>query len=143
MRRAVIIASSVVGTLLLLAFALVAAVLIIGNTDSGRTLIVRLTAQWTSGHVRLTGLNGSFPSALNLERLELADGKEARTLAERRRVLEWRESSANLDEGLPWLMNAMARERIAEMRAESREEDVDIAFLRKHRLPLDPPEEKP
>jgi hypothetical protein len=37
----------------------------------------------------------------------------------------------------------MARERIAEMRAAPREEDVDIAFLRKHRLPLDPPEERP
>jgi translocation and assembly module TamB len=73
MRRAVIIASSVVGALLLLALALVVAVLIIGNTDSGRTLIARLTAQWTSGQVRLAGLNGSFPSALNLERLELAD----------------------------------------------------------------------
>jgi hypothetical protein len=74
------------------------------------------------------------------KRLALDDGKEARTLAERRRVLEWREASANLDEGLPWLRNAMARERIAEMRAAPREEDVDTAFLRKHGLPLDPPE---
>jgi hypothetical protein len=83
-------------------------------------------------------------AGLHIERhLVLADGKEARTLAERRRVLEWREAGANLDEGLPWLRNAMARERVAEMRAELREEDVDIAFLRKHRLPLDPPEEKP
>jgi hypothetical protein len=83
-------------------------------------------------------------AGLHIEkRLQLADGKEARTLAERRRVLEWRESSANLDDGLPWLRNAMARERIAAMRAAPREEDVDIAFLRKHRLPLDPPEEKP
>jgi hypothetical protein len=81
---------------------------------------------------------------LHIEKhLVLADGKEARSLAERRRVLEWRESSANLDDGLPWLRNAMARERIAEMRAAPREEDVDIAFLRKHRLPLDPPEERP
>jgi hypothetical protein len=81
---------------------------------------------------------------LHIEKhLVLTDGKEARALAERRRVLEWREASANLDEGLPWLRNAMARERIAEMRAAPREEDVDIAFLRKHRLPLDPPEERP
>jgi hypothetical protein len=83
-------------------------------------------------------------AGLHLEKhLELADGKEARTLAERRRVLEWREASANLDDGLPWLRSAMARERIAAMRAAPREEDVDIAFLRKHRLPLDPPEERP
>jgi hypothetical protein len=77
------------------------------------------------------------------KRLLPADGKEARALSERRRVLEWRESSANLDDGLPWLRSAMARERIAEMRAAPREEDVDTAFLRKHRLPLDPPEERP
>jgi hypothetical protein len=81
---------------------------------------------------------------LHIEKhLVLADGKEARALAERRRVLEWREAGANLDEGLPWLRSAMARERIAEMRAAPREEDVDIAFLRKHGLPLDPPEERP
>jgi hypothetical protein len=77
------------------------------------------------------------------KRLAPADGKEARAFAERRRVLEWRETSANLDEGLPWLRDAMARERIAAMRAAPREEDVDTAFLRKHRLPLDPPEERP
>jgi hypothetical protein len=83
-------------------------------------------------------------AGLQIEKhLELADAKETRTLAERRRVLEWRETSANLDDGLPWRRSAMARERIAEMRAEPREEDVDLAFLRKHRLPLDPPEERP
>jgi hypothetical protein len=83
-------------------------------------------------------------AGLHIEKhLAAADGRESRSLAERRRVLEWRETSANLDGGLPWLRNAMARERIAEMRAERREEDVDIAFLRKHRLPLDPPEERP
>jgi hypothetical protein len=81
---------------------------------------------------------------LHIEKhLAPADGKEAHTLAERRRLLEWREASANLDDGLPWRRNAMARERIAAMRAEPREEEVDIAFLRKHGLPLDPPEERP
>jgi hypothetical protein len=74
-----------------------------------------------------------------------ADGKEARAVAERRRVLEWRVASANRDTGpvLPWLKSAMARERIAEMRAAPREEDVDIAILRQRKLPLDPPEERP
>jgi hypothetical protein len=80
-------------------------------------------------------------AGLHIEKLlEPADGREARLLTERRRVLEWREASANLDDGLPWRRNALARERIAEMRAAPREEDVDIAFLRKHGLPLDPPE---
>ena len=83
-------------------------------------------------------------AGLHIEKhLNFPEGKEARTLAERRRALEWRETSANLDDGLPWLRNAMARERIAEMRAAPREEDVDLAFLRKHRLRLDPPEERP
>jgi hypothetical protein len=83
-------------------------------------------------------------AGLHIEKhLAPADGKEAHMLAERRRVLEWRETSASLAEGLPWRRDAMARERIAEMRAAPREEDVDAAFLRKHRLPLDPPEERP
>jgi len=83
-------------------------------------------------------------AGLHIEKhLAPADGKEARMLGERRRVLEWRETSASLDEGLPWRRDAMARERIAEMRAAPREEDVDAAFLRKHRLPLDPPEDRP
>lgn len=79
---------------------------------------------------------------LHIEKhLSPPESKEARAVAERRRVLEWRVAGANRDEGLPWLRNAMARERIAEMRAVRREEDVDIAILRKRRLPLEPPEE--
>ncbi len=85
-------------------------------------------------------------AGLHIEKhLSAADSKEARTVAERRRVLEWRASSASEHEtpALPWLKNAMARERIGEMRAVSREEDVDIAILRKRKLPLEPPEEGP
>jgi hypothetical protein len=76
------------------------------------------------------------------KRLYAPDSKEWRALAERRRVLEWRVSSAARDEEplLPWLQNALARERIALMRAAAREEDLDIAVLRKRRLPLEPPE---
>ena len=85
-------------------------------------------------------------AGLHIEKhLAPADGKEAHAVAERRRVLEWRVASANREEGpvLPWLKNAMARERIAEMRAAPREEDVDIAILRQRKLPLEPPEERP
>ena len=85
-------------------------------------------------------------AGLHIEKhLAPADGKEARAVAERRRVLEWRVASANREAGpvLPWLKNAIARERIAEMRAAPREEDVDIAILRRHGLPLDPPEDRP
>jgi hypothetical protein len=71
------------------------------------------------------------------------DSREARALAVRRRALEWRVASANrADEPLlPWLKSAYARRRIAAMRTLPREEDVDIAILREHHLPLEPPEE--
>ncbi len=43
------------------------------NTDPGRRLAERVTAQVTSGQVTLTGLAGSFPTALRLDRIELRD----------------------------------------------------------------------
>lgn len=75
-------------------------------------------------------------------RLSPPDGKEARAVAERRRILEWRVSAASEYDApaLPWLTNALARERVREMRAAPREEDVDIAILRQHKIPLEPPE---
>jgi hypothetical protein len=68
------------------------------------------------------------------------DSKEGRNLAERRRLLEWRSSSANkLDDSiLPWTQNARVRTRINEMRLRPREEDVCIALLRDRKLPLEP-----
>ena len=76
-------------------------------------------------------------------RLTPADSKEARLIAERRRLLEWRAASANISDTplLPWLRNARARSRLAKMRALPREEDVCIALLKEHGLPLDPPED--
>jgi hypothetical protein len=87
---------------------------------------------------------GAQMAGFNLEkRLSAPDSREARAVAERRRVLEWRVSTANQYEalGLPWLTNALARGRIAQMRASRREEDVDIAILKKRRLPLEPPDD--
>ncbi len=77
-------------------------------------------------------------------RLTAAESKEARVIAERRRLLEWRESSANQSDTplLPWLRNARARSRLAKMRAMRREEDVCIALLREHGMPLEPPEDR-
>jgi hypothetical protein len=77
------------------------------------------------------------------KRLTPTDGKELRTTAERRRLLEWRVAAANQSDTplLPWLKNASARSRLAKMRAMPREEDVCIALLREHRMPLDPPED--
>jgi hypothetical protein len=77
-------------------------------------------------------------------RLTAVDTREQRALAERRRVLEWRVASANGADTplLPWLRNARARSRLAKMRALPREEDVYIALLREHGMPLDPPEDR-
>jgi hypothetical protein len=78
------------------------------------------------------------------KRLMPPDSKEMRLIAERRRLLEWRASSANISDTplLPWLRNARARSRLAKMRALPREEDVCIALLKEHGMPLDPPEER-
>jgi hypothetical protein len=73
------------------------------------------------------------------------DSREARAIAERRHVLEWRVAAAAKFDNplLPWTKNARARARLAEMRAKLREEDVCIAILREHRMALDPPEVHP
>ena len=78
------------------------------------------------------------------KRLAPADSREARVVAERRRLLEWRASSANISDTplLPWLRNARARSRLAKMRAQAREEDVYMALLKEHGLPLEPPEDR-
>jgi len=82
---------------------------------------------------------------LDLEkRFVAADGKEFRTLSDRRRALEWRVASAGPFEApvLPWIKNAHARWRVARMRSLSREDDVLIAILKEQGTPIDPPEVK-
>jgi hypothetical protein len=78
-------------------------------------------------------------------RLHAPDSKEARAIAERRHVLEWRvAAAAKFDVALlPWTKNARARARLVQMRAMPREEDVCIAILREHKMALDPPEGHP
>lgn len=75
-------------------------------------------------------------------RLIPADSKEAKSLAERRHLLEWRLSAANkLDHAiLPWTMSSRTRTRLAEMRLRPREEDVCIALLRERKMALEPAE---
>jgi hypothetical protein len=77
------------------------------------------------------------------KRLVAPDSKEARAIAERRHVLEWRMgAAAKFDTPLlPWLKNARARARLAQMRAIPREEDACIAVLREHGMALLPPED--
>jgi hypothetical protein len=71
-----------------------------------------------------------------------ADSKEARILAERRHLLEWRMSAASQSDisMLPWTQKARIRSRLAEMRLRPREEDVSIALLRERNLALEPAE---
>ena len=73
-------------------------------------------------------------------RLLAPDSKEARSLAERRRLLEWRVSTAAQFDApvLPWMMNARARTRLAKMRSLPREEDVCIAILKEHKIGTEP-----
>lgn len=73
MRRALRIGAWSLAGALLLAVLLVGAILVIGNTPSGRALIERETPQFTSGRVRIAGLGGAFPSAIDIARLELSD----------------------------------------------------------------------
>jgi hypothetical protein len=87
---------------------------------------------------------GAQMAGFNLEkRLTSPESREAHAIAEQRRVLEWRVTTARQSDTptLPWLSNALVRGRIAAMRASPREEDMDIAILRKRKLPLEPPEE--
>jgi hypothetical protein len=82
----------------------------------------------------------------SIERHLLApDSKEARAIAERRHVLEWRVAAAAKFDNplLPWTKNARARARLVQMRAMPRQEDVCIAILREHKMALDPPEGHP
>lgn len=83
MRRAVKISAWTVGGLLILSVALFAALLVAGNTESGRALIERLTARLTSGEVQLSGISGSFPASIDLASLQLSDEKGVWLTAER------------------------------------------------------------
>ena len=75
-------------------------------------------------------------------RLIPADSKEAKSLAERKHLLEWRLSAAGkLDSSvLPWTQSSRTHMRLAEMRLRPREEDVCIALLREHKMALEPAE---
>ena len=88
MRRAVRIAAWALGSVLLLSVLLITAVLMAGNTAAGRRLIEQQTAALTDGHVRLSGLSGSFPSAIDLAQLQLSDEHGVWLTAERA-TLRW------------------------------------------------------
>jgi translocation and assembly module TamB len=71
------------GALCALVAALVVVVLLVGNTAIGRGWIERSAARFSGGHVRLAGLSGSFPAALDLEELQLSDAQGVWLTAQR------------------------------------------------------------
>jgi translocation and assembly module TamB len=83
MRRPLKIIGAVLGGLLLLILAVGGALIITGNTGPGRAMIERMTSRLTGGYVKLTGLGGSFPAQLTLEKLQLSDERGVWLTAER------------------------------------------------------------
>jgi translocation and assembly module TamB len=83
MRRAWRIGAWTLGSVLTALGVLVAAVLIAGNTATGRALIERSIARFSGGHVRISGLAGSFPTAVDLHHLQLSDERGVWLIAER------------------------------------------------------------
>ncbi|MDB6099968.1 MAG: hypothetical protein QOK23_3492 [Gammaproteobacteria bacterium] len=82
-------------------------------------------------------------TGFNIEKFLLPpESREAKSAADRKRLLEWRTAAAeNLDASiLPWTRNTRTRSRLAEMRLRPREEDVCIALLREHKMALEPAE---
>jgi hypothetical protein len=110
------------------------------STGDRRDHCIKLARTMQKGDTIIAQLVG-----LSIEkRLRAPDSKDARAIAERRRILEWRQSAAAEPEGLlPWTRSANARLRLAHMHILSREEDVCIAILRAQHIPLDPPEARP
>ena len=88
MRRALKISAWSAGGLALFLALLTGGIYVAGNTDTGRHLIERLTARLTSGNVNVTGLGGSFPQQLYVERLELRDEQGVWLTADKVR-LQW------------------------------------------------------
>ncbi len=88
MRRSMKISAWVLGALALLIVSLGGALLMLGNTQSGRAAIEKLTNRLTDGQVTIAGLTGSNLSHLRIEKLELRDALGLWLSAERI-VVDW------------------------------------------------------
>ena len=88
MSRRTRIAAYVGAGLLAVILCTATALVVIPNTDWGRGLIVDEVSKLTAGRVRIAGLKGSFPAALDLDRLEL-DDKDGRWLWADHVALRW------------------------------------------------------
>jgi hypothetical protein len=111
-----------------------------GSTAERREVCTRIARIMQKGDTVLAQTVG-----FGMERRLLSpDSAEAKAIAERRQLLEWRLAAADkLDFSvLPWTTAARTRTRIAEMRLLPREEDVCIALLRRHKMALEPTENR-
>ena len=73
MRRSLRIGAWTLGSLLTVIVVLVGTVLVAGNTAGGRAWMERTITRFSDGHLRLAGLSGSFPAAIDLQQLQLGD----------------------------------------------------------------------
>ncbi len=83
MPRVLRIGAWTLGSALTLIVVLAGLVLVAGNTAGGRTLIERTVATLSDGRLRLAGLSGSFPAAIDLAKLQLSDDRGVWLTAER------------------------------------------------------------
>jgi translocation and assembly module TamB len=75
MRRALRICAWVAASVLATALILAGTLYVAGNTGRGRILLENLTRRVTSGHVSLSGMDGSFPQQLMFQQLQLSDAR--------------------------------------------------------------------
>jgi translocation and assembly module TamB len=122
MRRGLKITAWTAGALLALILLLIGALLIVGNTDSGRDFIVRMTSRLTKGNVQIAGIHGSFPASLDLDRLQLADDDGIWLFAEHI--------------SLRWTPSALLTRHI-------KVDTLHVALLHMERTPLPDKEKKP
>ncbi|HWG77692.1 MAG TPA: translocation/assembly module TamB domain-containing protein [Steroidobacteraceae bacterium] len=83
MRRTLHIAAWTLGSIVALALLLIGALLILGNTGYGRRLMEHEVSSLTSGKVQVSGLSGTFPSALNVASVQITDTRGVWMRAER------------------------------------------------------------
>jgi translocation and assembly module TamB len=88
MRKSLRISAWIGSGLVLLVGLLIGGVLLLGNTDTGRRAIEKLTSRLTDGQVNIIGLQGSFPQHLIVAELQLRDARGV-WLTANRIVLDW------------------------------------------------------
>ena len=83
MRRALKVVAWSLGGVIALIILVGSALYIAANSDSGRAMIENMTARLTGGHVKLTGLGGTLPRVLTLDRLQISDSRGVWLTADR------------------------------------------------------------